>query len=650
MRKRRLFTSIRAKITLLLTVGLLLLCVSGAVSIFIDWFKNQSIDVAINSQEIALRIAESMLVEEQFITGHDPKLLLQIAKAREEIDGIVKQMQARVQTKEIKTLLTTIHETINSRYGLFDQMKNKFVLIENSLKEFETVLKASRLEVTHIIELIDMSEHKAIAQGATLSTQETGLLNRLNALLETLNKRDLAIQSLYVQSDFAAFQKIQQAIGALDETDAAINASGNDAYTAAWKNIVADWVKLGQLETVISKELRTNLTLKYTLKSNGDHAQVTIQKIVERAKQDSSEATKISRWVIIAVFLTGMLLFGIVGIPIVHSIQWSLRTIIASFEDLVEGESNLTKRLHVISHDELGNLAHLFNLFLEKLHGMVKSVQQSGIQVTSSSTELAAMAKQQEVTVKQQADSTNDVVKSVKEISDVTAELLKTMQQVAMMLQETALYASAGQTGLERMETTMRRMADASQAISGKLEAINEKTEKITAVVTTITKVSEQTNLLSLNAAIEAEKAGEYGRGFTVVAREIRRLADQTAVATLDIDRMVQGMQSAVSAGVMEMDKFIAEVRHSVEDVAQISTQLTRIIAQVQALSPSFEHVNAAMGRQSAYTQSINTAMSHLGEEMEQTKDSLHESYAAIAQLDEAARGLQEQVSRFKVQ
>nr|WP_304949706.1 methyl-accepting chemotaxis protein [Verrucomicrobium spinosum] len=113
-------------------------------------------------------------------------------------------------------------------------------------------------------------------------------------------------------------------------------------------------------------------------------------------------------------------------------------------------------------------------------------------------------------------------------------------------------------------------------------------------MVTTITKVADQTNLLSLNAAIEAEKAGEYGRGFAVVATEIRRLADQTAVATSDIEQMVKEMQSAVSAGVMGMDRFSEEVRRGAEVVDQVGTQLTEIIEKVQTLTPSFETVNEA--------------------------------------------------------
>ena len=163
--------------------------------------------------------------------------------------------------------------------------------------------------------------------------------------------------------------------------------------------------------------------------------------------------------------------------------------------------------------------------------------------------------------------------------------------------------------------------------------------------MTTITKVADQTNLLSLNAAIEAEKAGEYGRGFAVVATEIRRLADQTAVATYDIEQMVKEMQSAVSAGVMGMDKFSEEVRRGVQEVEQASTQLGQIIQQVQTLTPRFEAVNEGMQLQATGGQQINEALMQLSEAAQQTAESLQHSNRAIEQLDEAAHGLQNGVA-----
>lgn len=310
---------------------------------------------------------------------------------------------------------------------------------------------------------------------------------------------------------------------------------------------------------------------------------------------------------------------------------------------------SLDTQAPVASQDEFGQLALAFNRMITQLRTLVGQVQQSGIQVTSSATELAATAKQQEATTAVQVESSAKVLRAVQNISQVTSDLAETMQQVAYTSQETAGFASSGQTDLARMEDAMRRMEEASLSISSRLQTINEKAESITTIVTTINKVADQTNLLSLNASIEAEKAGEYGRGFTVVAREIRRLADQTAVATLDIERMVQQMQSAVSAGVMEMDKFIAEVRQGAQDVERISLQLSRIIEQVQMLSPGFEDVNMAMEHQSQQAQDIKVAVQQLSEEMQETKESLHETYSAIEQLKDVALTLQQQVSQFKV-
>lgn len=195
----------------------------------------------------------------------------------------------------------------------------------------------------------------------------------------------------------------------------------------------------------------------------------------------------------------------------------------------------------------------------------------------------------------------------------------------------------------------MRHIMDAAGTISGKLAVLNEKATNINAVVVTITKVADQTNLLSLNAAIEAEKAGEYGLGFAVVATEIRRLADQTAVATYDIEQMVKEMQSAVSAGVMGMDKFSEEVRRGVDEVRQVGAQLTRIIQQVQALTPRFEAVDEGMQSQSTGAQQITEALSQLSESARQTADSLRNSSIAIEHLNEAARDLQSGVARFKL-
>jgi len=349
-------------------------------------------------------------------------------------------------------------------------------------------------------------------------------------------------------------------------------------------------------------------------------------------------------WVVLAIGLVIAILFGM---ALVKAVTQPLSRLVDAIEVMRTGD--FTQRLHLDRQDEFGTMAQGFNRMADELTGLVSQVQQSGIQVNTSATELAVMAKQQEATANEVASTTTEIGVTAKEISATSQELGKTINEVSSVAEHTAAVANSGQSGLTRMEETMRNVMEATASINSKLAMVNDKAGNISQVVTTITKVADQTNLLSLNAAIEAEKAGEHGRGFSVVATEIRRLADQTAVASYDIEQMVKEMQSAVSAGVMGMDKFSEEVRRGNEDVRQVVTQLAQIIQQVQALTPRFEEVNEGMQSQATGAQQISEALSQLSEAARQTAESMRQTNISTHQLNEASRGLQTSVARFKL-
>ena len=298
-------------------------------------------------------------------------------------------------------------------------------------------------------------------------------------------------------------------------------------------------------------------------------------------------------------------------------------------------------------------LAGVLGFSLVRLAGdlvvLVGQVQRSGLQVNTSVNEIAATAKEQQATASEIAATTTEIGATSKEISATSKELVKTMGEVSSVAEQSATLAGSGQAGLSRMEDTMRHVMEAAGGINAKLAVLNEKAGNINQVVTTITKVADQTNLLSLNAAIEAEKAGEYGRGFAVVATEIRRLADQTAVATYDIEQMVKEMLSAVSAGVMGMDKFSEEVRRGVDEVRQVGGQLAQIIQHVQTMTPRFESVNEGMQAQATGAQQISEALAQLSEAAQQTVESLRQSGIAIEQLNDTARVLKAGVERINL-
>jgi methyl-accepting chemotaxis protein len=302
-----------------------------------------------------------------------------------------------------------------------------------------------------------------------------------------------------------------------------------------------------------------------------------------------------------------------------------------------------------MNNDETETLIEAVGRMIDQLNSLIRQVKKSSISLISTATQIAATSRQQESSVSALGASSSEIAAAVKQISATSQELVRTVEGVTEVAADTADLADAGRTSLSGMESTMRGLEKSTGSISAKLAVISEKASNINSVITTITKVADQTNLLSLNAAIEAEKAGEYGLGFSVVAREIRRLADQTAVATLDIEQMVKEMQSSVSAGVMEMDKFSEEVRRGVADTGSIAGQLARIIAQVQVLTPRFETVTEGMQSQSKGAQQINNAMSQLTEVASGAEVSVREFNQAAQQLHDAVRALREEVSRFKV-
>ena len=396
-----------------------------------------------------------------------------------------------------------------------------------------------------------------------------------------------------------------------------------------------------------------------------------------------------------------MLMIGLVALVLIVCLAIYLAGVIAkpikAMADMmisIENSGDLSRRLEVVSDDETGQASNAFNRMLEgqqkaiaevhevmaavsagdfservtldvngdfatlkdgtnqmadNLAGIVDNVQQSCVQLSSSAVNISATTKQQAASAKEQEATTNEIMATSKHIANTSRDLVSNMDEVARAVDDTSELAEHGHEGLTRMRGTVEQMVSASQNISDKLTVLNEKAGNINAVVTTINKIADQTNLLSVNAAIEADKAGEYGVGFSTVATEIRRLADQTAVATYDIEEMVKEMQAAVSAGVMGMEKFSDEIRQGVEDTQQVGDQLSQIVEKVQALAPHFESVHQGMRSQSDGAEQIQDALSQLGETIRNLNESMRTSNSVVEKLNEESDRLQQSVSAFQV-
>ena len=404
----------------------------------------------------------------------------------------------------------------------------------------------------------------------------------------------------------------------------------------------------GKNATDIKSTMATKIREKYEL-----HRQA-IDKAVEQAN-DRNDKDALYAEKSISFWNRVQLGFSISLIVLILVITFKVsKSIIDPTQNLVEimksiANLDLTKRLKVSTKDEIGEIAEYVNIVVQNIHTVVKQVRLSTVQLHATGTEIAAAAAQHDSAIQEFGASSNQIASAVKEISNTGQELMNTVNSLRESSDNTSALAGEGRNSLNNMQSSMQQLSDATGSISTKLDMIRDKAGGIGTVVTTITKVADQTNLLSINAAIEAEKAGDAGKGFLVVAREIRRLADQTAVATLDIEQMVRHMQSAVATGVMEMDKFHQSVKSLINQVTEISGQMGMVIDHVQNLTIQFREVREGVEQQTIGAKQIDDAMGQLVTAVRQVTASVKDFNNTALNLRESANSLQKDVGKFTV-
>lgn len=383
-----------------------------------------------------------------------------------------------------------------------------------------------------------------------------------------------------------------------------------------------------------------------------------VDQIVANAVRDNAdyeraaaiEIAEAGRWLrilalVVIGIVVGMALYAWRGAR-----QMSARLKVAAQVATRVAAGDLTARVpRTEDTDETGQLLTAIATMTDNLRDLVSKAKQTSIEMLSSATEFAAASRQQEAVAEGFGSSTQQIALNARQISTTANELSLTAEGVNLVATQTAELAEEGRSGLKTLDETMDRLAKVAGAMATRLATIREEAAEITSVVTTISKVADQTNLLSINAAIEAEKAGEQGLGFLVLAREIRRLADQTAVATLDIEEMVKSMQGAVSAGVMEIDRFSDEVRSGIAGVERVGGRFGQIISQVRVLSDRFDHVHQGMRSQSQGARQISDALAGLQDGARQTNSALREFNAATENLRDAIGSLKQQIAQFNV-
>lgn len=300
--------------------------------------------------------------------------------------------------------------------------------------------------------------------------------------------------------------------------------------------------------------------------------------------------------------------------------------------------------------DEILKLFRAIRMMTINLSSLLGQVKVSADVVSNSTGNITSSAKEIETIVAEQAALTNQVNSLSNEIAETSDNVMSQASYLDKMSKSTSDFAKDGLDNLNQLKTNMSLLTETSTEISEKLETIKSRATNISSVITTITKVANQTNLVSLNASIEAERAGAYGTGFAVVAREIRRLADQTAIAALEIEEMITEMQVAVGEGTDSIMKYTSQTKTGSEKASILIDNLSELIESANALPEVVHNLVNATASQSKNSKEINSSMKELNNAAKYTRDSIMEFNNATTQLNLAVIGLNNELKKFTIQ
>ncbi|WP_019568779.1 methyl-accepting chemotaxis protein [Thioalkalivibrio sp. ALMg13-2] len=352
---------------------------------------------------------------------------------------------------------------------------------------------------------------------------------------------------------------------------------------------------------------------------------------------------------VVMVGVIAVVLGALLAWFLTRSIVRPLCQTVERLDDIASGEGDLTRQLEVSGRNELGDLAVVFNRFVEKIRVLIQQVAAGSDQVAAASNELSATSEETNEQVRRQKAETDQVATAMNEMTATVQEVARNAADAAAAAQATDQDAVAGQQVVQKTVTAINGLSRQVDNAAEVVTRLSQDAEQINKVLEVIGDIADQTNLLALNAAIEAARAGEQGRGFAVVADEVRTLASRTQDSTHEIQQMIERVQSGTREAVQAMEDGRSKAHESVEQVNLAGESLNAITQSVTRISDMNTQIASAAEEQSTVAEEINRNVANITEVLDQTAAGSEQIRNASEELSKLASQQQERVGQFKV-
>jgi len=348
-----------------------------------------------------------------------------------------------------------------------------------------------------------------------------------------------------------------------------------------------------------------------------------------------------------AVFIVALAI--VLALLITRSITRPLRAVIDRVDEIAEGDGDLTQRVDDQRGDELGELGGKVNNFIAKTHDIIFTVRQASHEVASAATELSATSEQMSASMNLQNAQVGEIGQAIEEMSSAVVDVAR---KAADASQSAAKAGDAARNGGDVVNQTIEGMNTISAAVTDSANSVHElgkRGDQIGEIIATINDIADQTNLLALNAAIEAARAGEHGRGFAVVADEVRKLADRTTQATDEIAQSISAIQIETQEAVSRMTSGTDQVGQGVESAREAGRSLDQIVGNASEVAAMIQSIAAATEEQSATTEQITLNIDTASSSIREAAEGASQSSMAVVSLSQKAEELQALIGRFKL-